>query len=57
MKTKLTLLTLLLTIAAGLWAQNDTPRLVVWYKNGEKTYFELNEMLETTFEGGLLNTD
>ena len=54
MKTKLTLLTLLLTIAVGLWAQNATPRLVVWHKNGEKTYFELNEMPETTFEGGLL---
>ena len=54
MKTKLTLLTLLLTIAVGLWAENATPRLVVWHKNGEKTYFELNEMPETTFKGGLL---
>ena len=35
-------------------AQERTPRLVVWHKNGEKTYFELNEMPETTFEGGLL---
>ena len=45
---------MLLTMAVGLWAQNATPRLVVWHKNGEKTYFELNEMPETTFEGGLL---
>ena len=54
MRTKLTFLTLLLTIAVGLWAQDATPRLVVWQKSGEKTYFELNEMPETTFEDGML---
>lgn len=54
MKTKLTLLTLLLMLAAGVWAQNATPRLVVWQKSGEKVYFELNEMPETTFENRLL---
>ena len=54
MKIKLTFLTLLLTIAVGLWAQDATPRLVVWQKSGEKTYFELNEMPETTFEDGML---
>ena len=53
MKMKLTLMTLLLTMTVGLWAQNTTPRLVVWQKNGEKVYFELNEMPETTFENGL----
>lgn len=41
-------------LAAGLWAQDATPRLVVWQKSGEKTYFELNEMPETTFEDGML---
>ena len=54
MKRKLTLLTLLLTLATGVWAQNATPRLVVWQKSGEKVYFELNDMPETTFEDGQL---
>lgn len=54
MKIKLTLMTLLLTMTVGLWAQNTTQRLVVWQKNGEKVYFNLNQMPETTFENGLL---
>ena len=54
MKTRLTFTILLLMLAMATWAQNATPRLVVWHKSGEKTYFELNEMPETTFEDGLL---
>ncbi len=54
MKTKLTLLTLLLTIAVGLWAQNATPRLVVWLKSGEKVYFDLAAEPKTRFNNGLL---
>ena len=49
MKRKLTLMTLLLMMVVGLWAQNTTQRLVVWQKSGEKVYFDLNEMPETTF--------
>ena len=45
---------MLLMFAMATWAQNTSPRLVVWQKNGEKTYFELNEMPETTFENGFL---
>ena len=54
MKTRLTINILLLMLAMTTWAQNVAPRLVVWQKSGEKTYFELNEMPETTFEDGLL---
>ena len=54
MKRKLTLMTLLLMMVVGLWAQNTTQRLVVWQKSGEKVYFDLKETPETTFEDGLL---
>ena len=54
MKTRLTITILLLMLAMTTRAQNAAPRLVVWQKSGEKTYFELNEMPETTFEDGLL---
>ena len=36
------------------FAQIDTQRLVVWQKSGEKVYFDLAELPETTFEDGLL---
>lgn len=35
-------------------AQNRTPRLVVWQKSGEKVYYLLADLPETTFEDGLL---
>lgn len=54
MKTKLILLTLLLMLAMTTWAQNATPRLVVWQKSGEKVYYELADLPETTFEEGQL---
>ena len=54
MKMKLTVMTLLLTMTIGLWAQNTTQRLVVWQKNGEKVYFDLAEEPKTTFEDGKL---
>ena len=45
---------LMLAIATvGAWAQS-APRLVVWQKSGEKVFFDLNEMPETTFEDGKL---
>lgn len=54
MKRKLTLMTLLLMMVVGLWAQNTTQRLVVWQKSGEKVYFDLEEQPRTTFEGSQL---
>ena len=54
MKARLTILTLLLTFAvSAMWAQKVTKRLVLWQKSGEKVYFDLNDMPETTFENGL----
>lgn len=51
MKTRLTINILLLMLAMTTWAQNNTQRLVVWQKSGEKVYFDLTEEPETTFEG------
>jgi len=45
---------LLMFISIGTRAQNDSPRLVVWLKSGEKAYFDLNKLPETTFGNGLL---
>ena len=50
----ITSLFVMLCCCIGAWAQTETPRLVVWQKSGEKVYFELNDMPETTFEDGLL---
>ena len=44
---------LLIGPALSAWAQT-TPRLVVWQKSGEKVYYELASLPETTFENGLL---
>lgn len=33
---------------------STTPRLIVWKADGSKTYYELNDMPETTFENGNL---
>ena len=38
----------------GTIAQDNTQRLVVWQKSGEKVYIDLAELPETTFEDGLL---
>ena len=38
---------------AGAWAQSAA-RLVVWQKGGEKVYFQLADLPETTFEDGQL---
>jgi hypothetical protein len=46
------LLLALLSVAAESYAQS--PRLVVWQKGGDKVYFELADLPETTFEGNLL---
>ena len=54
MKQRLLLLSLLFCFAATeMWAQTTTKRLVLWQKSGEKVYFDLNDMPETTFENGL----
>lgn len=55
MKKKLfiTLLTLIGFTLSG-WAQESTKRLVVWQKSGEKVYYQLAELPETTFENGQL---
>ena len=54
MKIRLITLSLLLTLSiSAMWAQTATKRLVLWQKSGEKVYFDLNDMPETTFEGGL----
>lgn len=51
----LTIVSLLLAfVATTTWAQGNTKRLVLWQKSGEKVYFDLNDLPETTFENGLL---
>lgn len=55
MKTRRMLLALCLlvgTLTAA--AQSDSPKLVVWQKNGEKVVFDLDKLPETTFGGGVL---
>ena len=54
MKKRKILLLLLFVIPVLGWAQNDTQRLVVWLKSGEKVYFDLTEEPRTTFEEGKL---
>jgi hypothetical protein len=54
MKRQLLTALLLISVSMMTFAQADSKRLVVWQKSGEKTYFELNEIPETTFEDGLL---
>jgi len=55
MKVKFTILSLLFAFAAtATWGQGATKRLVLWQKSGEKVYFDLNDMPETTFENGML---
>ena len=53
MKQKLILITCLMALTVGAWAQS-APRLVVWLKTGEKVYYNLSELPETSFEGGQL---
>jgi len=53
---KLRLLFLFILFGLGvssIMAQTATKRLVLWQKSGEKVYFDLNDMPETTFENGL----
>lgn len=53
MKQKLILITCLMALTISAWAQL-APRLVVWLKSGEKVYYNLSELPETSFEGGQL---
>ncbi len=49
----ITLLTvLLLALPVTLWAQTPKQQLVVWLKSGDKVYFDLAELPETSFENG-----
>ena len=45
---------MLLLATLTSWADDETQRLVVWQKGGQKVYFKLTEEPETTFEGGNL---
>ena len=54
MKTKLILIMMLMAASTRLWAQDAAPRLVVWQKSGEKVYFDLAQMPETSFGDGVL---
>ena len=45
---------MLIAAATGAWAQDTAPRLVVWLKNGEKVHFDLAQLPETSFGGGVL---
>lgn len=55
MKVKFIIFSFLFAFAATTtWAQGATKRLVLWQKSGEKVYFDLNDMPETTFENGML---
>ena len=51
MNRKLLTILLFSVFAIAMWAQDNTQRLVVWQKSGEKVYFDLAEEPETTFEG------
>ena len=54
MKTRTITLMLLLLSTLTSWADDETQRLVVWQKSGQKVYINLTEEPETTFEGGNL---
>lgn len=55
MKRRIIFLTMLLMfITIDVIAQSGSPQLVLWQKSGEKVYFNLNDLPETTFENGLL---
>ena len=51
---KLILLSLMLMLSTGAWAQDATQRLVVWLADGTKVYHDLKDQPETTFENGAL---
>lgn len=45
---------ILCAVSLPSMAQSDSPKLVVWQKNGEKVVFDLDKLPETTFGGGVL---
>ena len=51
---KTLILIFLVAWSIGNLAQTTTQRLVVWQKSGEKVYFDISELPETTFEDGQL---
>lgn len=54
MKRQLLTALLLITVSIMVYAQADGKQLVVWQKNGEKVYYQLADLPETTFENGKL---
>ena len=62
MKAKRIILTMLVIVYCSVFntqystinAQTGVPRLVVWQKSGEKAYFDLNKLPETSFGDGML---
>ena len=54
MKRHLLTALLLITVSIMVYAQADGKQLVVWQKNGEKVYYQLADLPETTFENGQL---
>ena len=54
MKKILFLLMALALLPAVARADDAAQQLVVWLKNGQKTYFDLSEQPRTSFSGGLL---
>ena len=54
MKTRTITLMLLLLSTLTSWADDETQRLVVWQKSGQKVFFNLTEEPQTTFENGKL---
>lgn len=53
-KSMASLILLLVAIFMSQDVLADNQTLVLWLKNGQKVYFELNEEPHTTFENGLL---
>jgi hypothetical protein len=45
---------ILCAVSLPSMAQSDSPKLVVWQKNGDKVVFDLDKLPETTFGGGVL---
>lgn len=54
MRKRLLLLMLIAMQSVALMAQEAHPQLVVWLKGGEKAYFNLDKLPETSFGDGLL---
>ena len=52
--TRALVVLILCAVSLPSMAQSDSPKLVVWQKNGDKVVFDLDKLPETTFGGGVL---